>query len=745
MFGLIVVNDVAVSIQWLSQAFGVSGGIGRAAIVVAVGALACSAVLILFGCLGPTLVYVTVVAVAGAQVVFAWAAPSASSLPEVWWAWQLMIPVCILVCVGLPLSRAAPVLAVLLTGYAGLRLSSATGPGHGVQAAISDLSCYVVFAVMVLVAIPAWRRTAEMSDEATRARNRSHALTETARAGDRQRRAVARLLHDEVIHALRTVALPPGAIDPVRVRDLTGQACTVLAEEYSALAGLSIGDLRGALDELVARSPLTVCVRVSGEPVLPEPVASAIAGAVGEALRNVQRHAGVTDAVVMVRSLPGGVQVQVTDEGLGFDPKLVTGPFGYRSSIIERIADIGGTAVVTSALGVGTTVRITWKIAQEASLDASQRLADLAGTRMRMITGGVAPMVVFVLVQGGLNWPRLADPLAALLAVGVAAVITLGALLWSRSRSIPGWMSLALIVTAVAAAIAGGWELQAVDDVAVAYFAAGAGGPALGLLAFFRPLWESITGAVVATAAAAAMVHRMDPGWAAIEQGLPAVMSTLIAVAGVLAARITIDRMSRNVLWAEEMERQSDTVRAQFTIGQRVIADRLGRVQAWVLPFLTLVAHGDLDPTDPAVRRLAAVLEAAVRDDILLGACLDEDARRLIAETRAAGQVVEINADPEVAPRLPDGLVSRLFTAALDRPDGPPERTVLTMSHVDPGKVSVSLLVAPAPKDQAVASVAEAIGATVVAERPFLLVRLTVSAARSPHMGTTDQSPDPVS
>jgi len=743
VFGLIVVNDVAVSMQWLSQAFGVSGGIGRAAIVVAVGALGCSAVLILFGFLGPALVYLTVGAVAGAQLVFVWAEPDASALPGTWWAWQLMIPTSILVCAGLPLSRAAPALAVLLTGYAGLRLSPGTGPGHGPQATISDLSCFVLFAVMVLVTVRAWRRTAEMSDEATLSRNRSHAATESARAGDRQRRAVARLLHDEVIHALRAVALTPGAIDPVMVRDLTGRACTVLAEGSSALANASIGDLRAVLEELAARSPLIVRVEVRGEPALPEPVAAAITAAVGEALRNVQRHSGVIDAVIEARSLAGGVHVRVTDEGRGFDPGLVTGPLGYRSSILERVADVGGTATVTSALGSGTTVAITWEIAPEMSRDASRRLADLAGTRMRLITGGVAPMMVFALIQGGLNSARLVDPVAALLAVSGAAVITLGALLWSRGRSMPGWMSIALIVTALTTTVAGGWELRAAGDVELAYFAAGAGGPALALVAFFRPTWESITGATVVTAAAAEMVHRMDPGWPAMEQALPAVMSTLIAIAGVLAARITIDRMSRNVLWAEEMERQAGTVRAQLDIGRRVMADRLGRVQAWVLPFLTGVARGDLQPADPTVRRQAAVLEAAVRDDIRLGACLDEAARGLIAGARATGRLVEINADPEVAGLLPAGLISRLFTAALDRPEGPPDRTVLTMSQVEPREVSVSLLVAPPPIDHALASVGASIGATIVAGPTFQLVRLTASRT-SPLVGSIPQPADPV-
>jgi len=221
------------------------------------------------------------------------------------------------------------------------------------------------------------------------------------------------------------------------------------------------------------------------------------------------------------------------------------------------------------------------------------------------------------------------------------------------------------------------------------------------------------------------------------------VMSTLVAIAGVLAARITIDRMSRNVLWAEELERQTDTVRAQVTIGRRVMTDRLGRIQTWVLPFLDGVTRGDLDPDDPTVRQRAAVLEAAVRDDIRLGACLDEVASQLIADARATGRLVEINAEPDAAGLLPAGLISRLLTAALDRPDGPPDRTVLTISMVNAREVSVSLLVAPPPTDHALASVATVVGATLLAGPTFQLIRLTAGTT-SPHMGTVERPADPV-
>jgi hypothetical protein len=68
------------------------------------------------------------------------------------------------------------------------------------------------------------------------------------------------------------------------------------------------------------------------------------------------------------------------------------------------------------------------------------------------------------------------------------------------------------------------------------------------------------------------------------------------------------------------------------------------------------------------------VLESAVRDDIRLGACLDDRTRILIAHARTGGQQVVINAEPEAAGQLPADLISRLLTAALEdaRPSGQP-------------------------------------------------------------------------
>jgi two-component system, NarL family, sensor histidine kinase DegS len=81
-----------------------------------------------------------------------------------------------------------------------------------------------------------------------------------------------------------------------------------------------------------------------------------------EALQNVQKHAQANSVEVNVQHRPGGPLVAtVTDDGVGFDPKLVrqsrTGSSGL-VSMRERAATVGGTLKADSRMGTGTTITL---------------------------------------------------------------------------------------------------------------------------------------------------------------------------------------------------------------------------------------------------------------------------------------------------------------------------------------------------------------------------------------------------
>ena len=113
------------------------------------------------------------------------------------------------------------------------------------------------------------------------------------------------------------------------------------------------------------------------------PVVAAIARAVREALSNVARHAGTGEAWVDMclpaagTSHPDGgwLTITVRDRGAGFDPGLVGADrLGIERSIVERIADCGGTATVRSTPGNGTTV--TMRVPVQADTLAAPRAKD---------------------------------------------------------------------------------------------------------------------------------------------------------------------------------------------------------------------------------------------------------------------------------------------------------------------------------------------------------------------------------
>jgi signal transduction histidine kinase len=192
-----------------------------------------------------------------------------------------------------------------------------------------------------------------------------------------ERREHERVLHDTVLNTLTALARP-GSGPAAEVVGQCWHDVTLVEHMLGAAGGPGqagyepLGDLRIGLDAVASEMRsrgLVVHVGAvpdgAAGPALPPPVCTALAQAAREALANVLSHAGTGEAWVDIAAAgpapPGGLRVTVRDEGAGFDPGQV-GPsrLGLRRSIVERMADCGGQAVLRSAPGQGTVVSLSW-------------------------------------------------------------------------------------------------------------------------------------------------------------------------------------------------------------------------------------------------------------------------------------------------------------------------------------------------------------------------------------------------
>lgn len=82
-----------------------------------------------------------------------------------------------------------------------------------------------------------------------------------------------------------------------------------------------------------------------------------------EALQNVHKHSEATRIEVNLQQRPGGpLTLNISDNGRGFDPKLVRQSRTSSSGLVsmrERAATVGGTLKVDSKVGTGTTITLT--------------------------------------------------------------------------------------------------------------------------------------------------------------------------------------------------------------------------------------------------------------------------------------------------------------------------------------------------------------------------------------------------
>lgn len=119
---------------------------------------------------------------------------------------------------------------------------------------------------------------------------------------------------------------------------------------------------------------VTVVISDDQDPKLPEDQVILLFQSVRELLINSSKHAGTSEARVQMEERNDHLQIEVRDEGAGFDLAAaatgtsrggISSKFGLLS-IQERMRALGGSFTIDSALGQGTTAKLILRLARSA-------------------------------------------------------------------------------------------------------------------------------------------------------------------------------------------------------------------------------------------------------------------------------------------------------------------------------------------------------------------------------------------
>ena len=190
-------------------------------------------------------------------------------------------------------------------------------------------------------------------------------------AQDDERRRLERNLHDGAQQHLVALKVKLGLVEMLAARDPEKAKATLAALKGDADEALeTLRDLaRGIYPPLLAEKGLpaalqsqagkaTVPVRVDAEGIgrYPQDTEAALYFCTLEALQNVQKYAGASAVVVRLRQGAEHLQVEVTDDGRGFDVSTITRGAGL-TNMEDRLDALGGTLEIVSTPGSGTTLR----------------------------------------------------------------------------------------------------------------------------------------------------------------------------------------------------------------------------------------------------------------------------------------------------------------------------------------------------------------------------------------------------
>ena len=215
----------------------------------------------------------------------------------------------------------------------------------------------------------------------------------TARAALEERQRLARDLHDSVTQSLYSVTL---LAEVARRRAQAGDAAGTL-EQIGRLGELSqqclremrllvyelrpamveevglVGALQQRLEAVEQRSGVRVQLTADDDRIIPLAVQNELFRVAEEALNNALKHAYASSLMVRLRTTDATVELDIADNGRGFDPELaaLSGGQGL-ANMRERVGRLGGRFHIDTAAGRETTIRVHLALPTADSASARQ-------------------------------------------------------------------------------------------------------------------------------------------------------------------------------------------------------------------------------------------------------------------------------------------------------------------------------------------------------------------------------------
>jgi two-component system nitrate/nitrite sensor histidine kinase NarX len=203
-------------------------------------------------------------------------------------------------------------------------------------------------------------------------------------AAAQERNRLARDLHDAVSQTLFSASLIADVLP--KLWDRNPEAGKHKLEELSQLTRGALSEMRTLLLELrpatlvdtelsdllrhlttafTGRARVPAELRVDGHVDPPPNVKEVFYRVAQEALNNISKHAEASRVAVYLQQDEEQVQLEVRDNGRGFDPQDISSESLGLGIMRERVEAIGAQMEIQTQVGAGTHIVLTWKDVQE--------------------------------------------------------------------------------------------------------------------------------------------------------------------------------------------------------------------------------------------------------------------------------------------------------------------------------------------------------------------------------------------